>query len=201
MANPKTNAVMIDLEFLNVTNSAAVLSCGMTAYNKDTLEVGESYGFNFDLADGIRRGLTIGADTLLWWIGQDKAAIQAAFDNKGKDFNHSLEIGIAKIGNFISKHNAVELMALGGRDFAIIYHICEVIGMSVPWDHRIERDLRTLREEHGAGISVPDVGTAHNAIDDSKYQVNLLIAIRKKIRGVKEAKGIKVASVPDDDEL
>lgn len=195
------NAVMIDMEFLDTKPSAAILSVGMVAMDTDNLKMGETFGFNFDVADCMRHGMTASAETIAWWVKQDQKTIIQAFEGDGYDHKHSLELGLVKISNFVSSVASVDNIDIwqqGSLDANILQYGYDKMGKVTPWHFWNVNDLRTLMKQFPQ-ISVSRVGTKHNALDDAKNQVNQLFAILKHIRGVKEPK--VVAEVPVDDEL
>jgi hypothetical protein len=67
-----TDRIMLDLETLGREPGAAVLSISAVRFDAD--HVGETFARSIDLQSCEAAGLTIDAETLEWWLGQDAAA-------------------------------------------------------------------------------------------------------------------------------
>lgn len=199
------DAVMIDMEFLDTTPTAAILSIGMVAMDTVNLKIGETFGFNFDPRDCVRHGMTIGADTVAWWVGQDQKAIKEAFATDTPDYKHSLEIGLVKVSNFFSSvapADNITVWQQGSLDAEILRYGYDKLGKNTPWKFWNVRDLRTLASVF-PDISGPRTGTAHNALDDAKNQAEHLFSLLEKVRGTKRKAKAAVPLTPpvDDDDL
>jgi hypothetical protein len=69
--------IMVDLETMDNTASAAIVSIGATQCDLITGECGHSYYRVIDLEGQVDNGLTISTDTLYWWMEQSDGARKA----------------------------------------------------------------------------------------------------------------------------
>jgi len=58
---------MIDLETMDNRPTAAIASIGAVWFEPSGSWIGRTFNMHVDLVDCQRHGLTIGADTVLWW--------------------------------------------------------------------------------------------------------------------------------------
>jgi len=80
--------IMIDLETLNTTPDASILTIGAVKFDPFGRELKEpamdSFYVKVDLDSCDRIGLTTNDDTIAWWASQSKEAQDAAFDPEGR---------------------------------------------------------------------------------------------------------------------
>lgn len=69
----------------------------------------------------------------------------------------------------------------------VLTNAFNVVGARLPWHYRNNRSLRELRHLY-PNVSVPREGTAHNALDDAKWQAQMLRAIMR----------VRTTTVPGD---
>ncbi len=194
--------LMLDMEFLDTLPSAAILSIGAVWFDPHTGKLGNEFYTTVSADDCVRRhGMTISADTVRWWIEQDHKAIKKAF---AVDECMMLELALVKLANFMSStpKEKIIIHTMGSLDLQILKSAWAKLPKGItPWNFRNERDTRTLRELFPQ-IKVPNVGTAHNALDDAKYQANLTSAIYKHIAKLNDSTPVdkpKNTSAKDDE--
>ena len=66
---------MIDIETMDNRPTAAIASIGAVWFEPSGSWIGRTFHMHVDLVDCQRHGLTIGADTVVWWLGQSEDAI------------------------------------------------------------------------------------------------------------------------------
>ena len=80
--------LMIDLETLDVTPTASILTIGAVRFDPFGDDVNEpkcdKFYVTVDLDSCDRLGLTVSDSTLEWWASQSKEAQEAAFDPTGR---------------------------------------------------------------------------------------------------------------------
>ena len=70
--------VMIDIEALGRAPSGAIVSIGAFAFDlNDENVAGPEFSLNVDPIDAQRCGMTLDADTVRWWINQERDAQEA----------------------------------------------------------------------------------------------------------------------------
>ena len=133
------------------------------------------------------RGMTVDGPTIEWWLMQSDAA-RRAIVSTSQAGNKNIAQALYEFKLFIEDLGANTVQIWGnGISFDMIilteaYHACK---LKEPWNFRCERDVRTLVsfapqvKEH-----YPSMGTAHNPIDDCKFQIGYCTAIWQKINNL-----------------
>lgn len=173
--------IMLDLEFMGKPPHAAICAIGAAMIVDNVVE--SKFYERVDLRDSVKRGGTLDADTIIWWLGQSEAARAEACKPGLK-----LESAIGIFGSWVlreSMGNPVGAVWGYGStaDLAIIRHAYDCIGYKVPWDFRADSCFRTETTQFArrTGKQVPwvEYGTAHHAGDDAVAQALTLIEMRK----------------------
>lgn len=167
--------VMVDIETLGLEPGAAILSIGAVRF--DTAELGETFYRSVSLQSCQEAGLTIDADTLDWWLGQDDAVtgILSGGDKLGEVlFDFSEFCG-----------DADEIWAFSPSfDCEMLSAAYDAVDQPVPWSYRDERDARTIAALPYA-VEAEQDGDEHDALDDAKYQAWMVAGtLRRSERAV-----------------
>lgn len=205
--------IMLDIESLSIKYDAPIIAIGAVHFNRTTGKLGAEFYEEVSIASALRSG-NADADTLRWWIDQSKTA-KRVFANPDTDkfslatvlMNFSTwcrSTAVGGVPRVWAKGPSSDVtwvdraMAVGGH------------GLSVPWHFRNIRCVRTIIElaEEVAGFepgNVPNVGTEHNALDDARYQANVVCAAyaalhRSKVPRASKA-AVPVVGAIEDDEL
>lgn len=200
--------IMLDCETLSSKYDAPIIAVGGVHFNRTTGKLGATFYEEVSIASALRSGRPE-ADALRWWIDQSKTA-KRVFANPDND-KFSLATVLMNFCTWcrgVSVGGAPRVWAKGpADDVTWVRHALDVgsVGLSEPWHYRNIRCVRTITElaEELVGFSpanVPDVGTAHNALDDAKYQANVVCAAYAALRG-KGVPTLATASMLIDDEL
>lgn len=183
--------IMVDLETLDTRQSAVVTSIGAVAF--DPYAVGPSaIGDRFyvelteDLAEQQRRGRTISADTVIWWMRQGQAAQQlfASPAPPGVERVDTRE-ALARFARFIEANGGSDSEIWGnGADFdnVILGSLYEDFGVKRPWSYSRNRCFRTMKNIRGVPHKTERFGVHHNALDDAITQVEHLQKINAHLR-------------------
>lgn len=184
--------IMLDLETLSTRMNAAILSIGAVRFTADRIE---DYTFYraVTLDSNTSFGRHIDGATVAWWMAQDDAARSAAFaDPAAVHLSAALcDFATWLRGAATARTGDVEPVYLWGNganfDVSILQSAYEGADLSVPWGFRDVRCLRTVRALAGASyIARPEVGVAHNALDDARAQAMWLIDAWQADTGVME---------------
>lgn len=178
------NDIMVDLETLDNTSTAVILSIGAVRMDFDKFALGAEF---YQIVDPVGQGpLTIGADTVRWWLQQSPEA-QSIFRAPAEKVN-SLKATLASFSSWIIRTGFIQqepvLWGNGATfDNMILRSAYAAMGQVYPvryWNDRCYRTMKSLfpleRELR--------VGTKHNALDDARYQAENLIRIMKKLKGL-----------------
>lgn len=172
--------VMLDIETLGTRPGFIVLTVGAVAFDFDTGSEVSSFQANISIKDSQDRGLLIDADTLRWWLEQDKGAFDMAFLSKEKI---NLADAASSFSDWFSSVCDGTIWAQGmDFDMPIWGHAMEAAGVERPWPFRACRDTRSAY--HATRFNPKSVkrhGTHHSAIDDARHQIRCLnAAVRSK---------------------
>lgn len=161
--------VMVDLETLGREPGTAIVAIGAVSFDMGR-GVTDEFEASVSLTDCQRQGLSIDAETLEWWLDQSDVARSQL--QGGDELNSALR----DFEMFVREHNIENVWANSPAfDCAILRRAYEIVGREVPWAYWEERDYRTIREVLGTWPTEGQDGTAHNALDDARYQAKCLL--------------------------
>lgn len=166
---------MIDIETLDTSPSAVILSVGLVGFTKDRI-LEEQYTV-LPIQQQINDGRTISESTLKWWMNQSKEA-RAVFDTKPTE--DSLKLSLVQLSNFISRYNKAKIWSYGANfDTVLIDDLMRTSDVKIPWNYWDIRCLRTFCDDHHAPLP-KDAGVLHNALDDARRQAQHMINVWSK---------------------
>lgn len=186
MSKPRAQ-VAIDLETLSTSPAAVMLSIGAVAVCEST---GTRLQFYAATSVDSQPGRKTDASTLIWW---DKQSTEA---RKALDYAHSedcppLSQSLDQLTDWLGKLGETHDVYVWGNgadfDIGILNHAYKEISNFVPWDFRKVRDMRTLYDltlRFGLTISVPRVGTHHNALDDAQFQADVVMESLRQLEAI-----------------
>lgn len=175
--------ISIDLETLGNRGRSAIVSIGMTAFNRTTMEVHGTFEKHIDVNDSLKY-LRADGSTLMWWLNQSQAARSALVDNQRSSV--SLKTAMTEADDFIRgfSGNGNRVCPWGNGsvfDVTLMSDAYEAAlpDKTLPWHFRNVRDVRTILEaaEVLKGFdskSIPFVGVAHDALSDSVHQAVII---------------------------
>lgn len=176
--------VMVDLETLGTAADSVILSIGAVRFNLDSDEIDDA-GFyaSVSIDSNLKFKRRVQEDTLIWWMKQSDTA-QVVFHEP----KQSLPSALVEFSDWV--HDGDSFMWSNGADFdnAMLAHAYTQQSMERPWLFWNSRCVRTYKALPGAkGVTVPRLGTHHNALHDAIYQARLVQAIQKTLKGKKVA--------------
>lgn len=168
---------MLDLETVNTTPDAAIVSIGCIRFNILTGTPMERFESAVGLKSCLDIGLTVSADTFYWWLSPDmpQAARDAVRTNPV-----SIDEATDRFSNWIYEFKTdlrrARLWGNGsGFDNVILRNAYRKLGKPFPFGYGRDRDVRTMVEVAlliNQNFSRGErTGTHHNAIDDALYQI------------------------------
>lgn len=163
--------VAIDLETLSVAHNPALLSIGAVC-----IETGHTFYINIDPTDCQRRGLDVDAGTVLWWLGQDKAAQDALVNSTVCSLGQALDKFNDWLKNIGWDHADKEctIWSYGAKsDLVWMNSAYAAAGAQPYWSYRQEMCGRTFRAMTGANAD--KTGVHHNALDDAQWLAEVLV--------------------------
>ena len=168
--------IMLDIETLDSTQSAVVLSIGAVVFDPHSKELGEKFyvEFTHDLATQQRVGRTVSADTVVWWMQQGAAAKQIFVDPAPEGVRRvSTAQGLTEFASFVSRNGGKEAKLWGnGSDFdnVIVGSLFDSFGLVKPWSYSRNRCYRTMKRVFGGNVPLVRQGVHHNGLDDAITQ-------------------------------
>jgi hypothetical protein len=184
--------VMVDIETLDTSPTAAILSIGAARFDPRGDELGETFYTNVSLPSSLDAGFTVSGDTIYWWLKQEKAAQEALLvaPVKVKEALNNFRTFVLLTGEF----KTTSLWSHGSDfDLVILSQAMQRCNLEVPWMRRLVRDTRTLfalAPGYYALVkakALPKSGTVHNALDDALSQVQWVQTAYRLLKGAASA--------------
>lgn len=186
---------MIDLETLGIDDDAVISQIGAVVFDLKTFEVYGEFRECINIIDLKKRGFSIDKDTMNWWSKQDLSVRNSAMNGKkpgnqvAEEFNEFLNYHFRGI-NFDVWSNGI-LFDVPKIDYFMLYY--DFAPLSIRTKYNRIHDFRTIRNQtlnlfRGRFTKVEttlDSGTQHDALDDSRWQVNSLQLCLKMMAGDK----------------
>jgi DNA polymerase III epsilon subunit-like protein len=173
--------VMIDLETLDVTPTASILTIGAVRFDPFGDDIAEpscdKLYIKVDLDSCDRYGGTVSDSTIEWWSNQSKAAQEEAFDPLGR-------IPIEEAMNQLYKFcwGGKRVWSHGATfDIPICEFYFRKVGKAIPWQFWEARCTRTLFDI-GIDPKRPPV-LKHHALEDAWNQAVGVQNVFKALRG------------------
>lgn len=172
------NHFMVDLETLGTDPGCVIASIGAVIFNEQ--EITHEWEANVDIKTCVDAGLTMNPDTVLWWLRQNNAAIDATFPGPGTT---ALRSALISLTEFMEETSATRFWCHGATfDIPVLVAAYGACKLPNPFSYRDVRDTRTLFEY--AKIDPRDFsgeGVAHHAINDARKQAKAVIAGLRQI--------------------
>jgi len=169
--------LMLDIETMGNESFSSIVSIGAVEFDIETGKTGKEFYVNVDLQSCIDLGLILNASTVMWWMKQNEQA--------RKDLTEGTNLPIKKaLLDFLDFcSNDYEIWGNSARfDCGILQNAYNKAGIQIPWDFRKERCVRTLVSFNPEiKKNFQSVGTAHNAIDDCKFQIGYCTKIWRSL--------------------
>jgi hypothetical protein len=161
---------MIDLETLDVTPSATVLSLGAVKFNpfNDSEPHSELY-FKISIDDQDRLGRSVSNSTIEWWSRQDPAIMEEAFDQSNPNEVMTVDQALTSLNRWCV--GVDEIWAQGyGFDITMLEDMYRSIGKPIPWQFWQISDARTITKRMPRDPRKDMQTNLHNALADAYYQ-------------------------------
>jgi hypothetical protein len=178
------NDYMVDLETLSLRPNAAIISIGAVQFDYQTGELGAEFYCNIDPASAVEAGGHIDADTVMWWMKQEKAA-RTALESNRLSIHGALEIFrgylMASLPDYMSHPRIWGNGA--AADNVWLATAYKNAGIELPWHFTDDRCYRTLKNLY-PDVVTERTGVAHNALDDAKNQARHAIQLLRRLKGI-----------------
>lgn len=181
--------IMIDLETLSTSLNPLILSIGAVKFNET--EILDEFVIGIKPATAEAAGLRIDAETVMWWMGDERApARQRFFEVMKLPLTQALELfsgwAMQCDGGFsaIWGNGAAE-------DLVWMNSAYKAAGLSIPWDFRQQRCYRTMKAMCPNPLLRPeDEAVAHDPLCDARWQAkhlqNICRELERSLDGISE---------------
>lgn len=164
---------MVDIETLGNGNDAVITSIGACVFDPSASGWNAELSLPVDPQSCIEIGMKMDVGTVLWWLGQEKAAQQEII----KEPRFSIQLALAELKEWASEHNVEAWWSHGVTfDLVILQAAYRLAGINSPIPFRSMLDTRTLFALSGpVPKEVLDLWpNTHIALDDAKRQVMMV---------------------------
>lgn len=172
--------IMVDLETMDNSSTSAITAIGAVSFGSGGL--GEEFYAIVDLQSSVDAGLTMSADTIMWWMKQSVAA-RKEITKKGE----SLESALNGFTAYLKKQGDLNKAKLWGNganfDNPILSNAYKAAGIRQPWRFYNDRCYRTMKAMFGNNIEYVQPEIPHHALEDAKAQARHMIKIMIAIQG------------------
>jgi len=169
---PQYNHISFDIETFDTKTTAVIVSIAAVLFNPEDrdsfsdFDNKRCYSALIDTEQQIAIGRTVSGDTIKWWLQQSDKAQKGLLGNA-----FGVVDALDGLTDFVKKNKAQYAWGNGNMfDNAIIRSLYEDASMQYPFNYWADLDLRTLAYVAGNPKKPAVVMTAHNALDDAKYQ-------------------------------
>jgi len=173
--------IMIDIETASTQNNAVILSIGIVAFNVyDPTVKREELEILIDKKDGDNLGLHTCENTMKWWEQQKKEAIDKAFNEEPR---FTTKEGLTQLLSFCKSFPKCKRYWCQGINFdpIVLENAFKCTSVEVPWKFYQLRDSRTIKDLLSY-VSIKKPESAHSAIADCNYQIDILHYVYKRLR-------------------
>lgn len=162
--------LMIDLETLSTSSTAAITQIGLAPFVLDRGDVARG-GIRIDVdpQSCIDLGLAVDWPTMYWWLNQSDAA-RKSLPAPGKGL--PLQDALRETSAYVQSLNAKRLFVWSNGatfDIPILAHAYRVSGLTAPWRYDHARDTRTI-QMLAPSAKRPQPKVKHDALQDARAQ-------------------------------
>lgn len=187
--------LMIDLETLDTSPTAVVLSLGAVAFDPYSNTQGPTFYVEFTnfLEQQTGVGRTISPSTVLWWMGQNAAAREVFQKKETSNERCSPLWGLTFFADYL-KPLGIKRVWAKDPDFDVVIlrslYETNAPGLAFPFKYSAGRSVRTVEDMPFAPLrDSPPV--AHNALEDAIAQATrvqeIFACLQKRLSSVSPA--------------
>lgn len=175
--------VMLDLETTGVKPGSKVLSIGAVTFSPQGL--GAEFYVAITRASQDQYGLKEDAATMVWWSRQSEDAKKVLTDPAAVPLAVALNSFTAWLDNNAAPSGFREVWGNGAAfDNVLLPAAYNAVGLQAPWQFWNDRCYRTIKALSPI-VAEKLVGTAHNALDDARWQARHCVLALNEWKGLK----------------
>jgi exodeoxyribonuclease VIII len=173
--------ISLDLETMARGAGGAIVSIGAVEFDLRTCKMGDVFYRTIDLKSCVDAGLTIEAETVMWWMEQSDPARKTLVRN-----TMPLTTALSDFAEWLALCGPTNDIRIWGNGpsfdntmLGAAYRACHI---EQPWKFWNDRCFRTVCGLYQSVERRPRQGTHHNALDDAIYQAEHMIHIAESVR-------------------
>lgn len=181
--------VVLDIETLDNRPTAAIIAIGAAGLNAEGAIVATFYT-SVNAISCQQAGLTLGADTVLWWMQQSEEA-RGEFTQAQQKLAPTIRDALQQFSTWCAEQGVAKhkLLVWGnGSDFdnVVMKNAYDMVCMEAPWMFWNNRCFRTLKNMMKEYVEEPVFdGEKHQALYDAIHEAKWLAAITRKWSGAR----------------
>lgn len=187
---------MLDLETFGVDANPMILQVAAVAFDYNTGETGEEFNQFIKPQSSAKAGLKCTGSTVDWWLTQDPEVFEKVVLKAIKEGSDITSV-LSDLKNYFettkTKYKAYQYRVWClGMDCSWLFENYAQCKLDLPFPFWYINDLRSIFDTskrifgYDAKKEIPFVGKKHEAIDDCKHQIKMLMAVNSEfIKGKK----------------
>lgn len=170
--------MMVDLETLSLSTRAVVFQIGVAVFNLGG-EIIHSERMDLDILPQLMCGRIFDRETQRWWMTQEKSAWSRPSEQVCE-----VENCLEALSNIWTEYRCGHVWANSPSfDLVILKSLAKDFNMKLPWTHKHEMDVRTIRGlAKIIGCELASREPSHDAQRDCEDQVATLMESIGKLR-------------------
>lgn len=163
--------VSFDLETLGKTSKAPIVQIAAVKFETDGTII-DTFSRTINVEYLEKYDLEPDYSTILWWLNQDKEAINQVFGSDS--IKTDLKTALINFSNWLGTDEDYNFWSHATFDPPILKENYKAVGVEFPIYYRSFKDLRTLQEmAHNPNLKRE--GTHHVALDDALFQKDVIV--------------------------
>lgn len=179
MGRVPVSAFSFDIETLGQRPYSVIIAVGVQAFDPRQRSLdAEDDGLYLvvSASDCTKVGARMDAETVIWWMQQSQEARKAFSPGGGGTVDYTL----SRINDYLDNNGFTKQSTVWGNgsgfDINLLENLYELCGRQPPWRFWQSRDVRTAVDMGQVDKkAVTREGTHHNALDDARYQAQLVM--------------------------
>jgi hypothetical protein len=165
--------LMVDIETLDVSISAAIVSVGAVVFDPRGIDYQETFSLTIDEKSNRFHGRSVSDATLTWWAQQPSEARERTFGGPHTELSSAMRSFTSWINRLAPTCTRIWAQD-PDFDVKILDHCCRSLNIIWPfrfWECRSVRTAKELAYPNGDFPVIAMDGAKHDALSDAKAQV------------------------------
>jgi hypothetical protein len=165
--------LMVDLETLDTSVSAAIVSIGAVVFDPRGTEIQDEFSLTIDQDSNVFHKRSISEATIEWWAQQSSEARERTFGGPHTELSDAMRSFTTWINRLAPTCTRIWAQD-PDFDISILAHCCRGLNIIWPfkfWEGRSVRTIKELAYPDGDFPRIQLNGAKHDALTDAKAQV------------------------------